>query len=67
MRPDVARRDGPQERVRDGVQYDVGVGMSEQPSFPRNVDPTDAKRATRRQPMDVPSLPDSEQHCLLCR
>jgi hypothetical protein len=53
MNPDVAQTGGAQDRIADGVDQRVGVGMPEQPLFPGNADPAENESAFLHQPVKI--------------
>ena len=64
MAADVAQPGGPQQRIGQGMQKGVRIGMAQQSLAVGNFDPAEDQLATLRQTMDVVTLPDSDFHRL---
>ena len=60
MPADVAERRRAKQRVNDGVQQHVGVGMAEQTERVRDLDPADDELAALGQLVRVPALADAK-------
>ena len=64
VQPDVPERRRAEQRVRDRVQQDVGVGVPEQPLFIWNVHAADDEPAPLREPVDVVSGSDPHEYII---
>src|ERR687898_2044345 len=53
MLADVAQRGRTEDRVGDGVEQDIGVGMPVQPPIVRDLDPAEDQTPSRREAMSV--------------
>ena len=60
MAADVSECSGTQQRVRDGVQQHVGVGMPQQAHRVGNVDTANDQWTTGHQGMGVPAFADAK-------
>ena len=56
MAPDVAQTGRTQQRIGDGMQQGIRIGVAEQPFFIRDIHATDDELAARDQLMDVETL-----------
>src|SRR5207249_3748321 len=60
MHPDIAQRGGAENRVRDCVRENVGVGMPFEAEFTRDRDAAEDQRPVGREAMDIPAQPGSD-------
>ena len=59
MHADVAGADRPQQRVGQGVETDIGVGMARQALVVRDLDAANANVVPRAESVHVEALPDA--------
>jgi hypothetical protein len=59
MAPDVAQRGSAQQRIGDGVQQHIGVGMAQEAKVVRDAHATDDQLATGHQRVHIPALTDA--------
>ena len=64
MAPDVAQRRRPQQRIANGMQQHIRIGMTEQAFLIRNVHPAEDKLAPHHQLMNVETLSDTHNDLL---
>ena len=61
---DVAGADGAQDRITDGVDQDVGVGMAQESQFKRDPRPAEDKLSARRKTVAVITETDAHRTLL---
>jgi len=62
MAANIAQRSRAQQRIGEGVQQHVGIGVAQQPLRMRQRHAAQHQRAPRHQGVDVPAFTNAEIH-----
>jgi hypothetical protein len=67
QRPNIRRRNRPQQRISDGMQQNITIGMPTQPPIMRDRDPANPQRNPGKKLMRIKPIPNSQKRPLTRR